>query len=346
MTLLMSQLKEAQDHAGILSTNIAPMPLPEGQDVWDDIIYEPTNLGPDSTQRPAPSTTPGPSGSRIPGLSSLPSSIEDQQLAFPSNGNVDPKHNDLECKHRISLAEHHLDQIRNLIAEKSFQFSHLIRAAPRKAVVTRSRAAVNKLNQQISMHCRMYSRCRSRIVALGADEAILSRLQLLLPNDIEASTAIVNPNQPGSTVVKLSWIWQTAGGHRFGLTEMDDHSPYYTGPDDGGPVPTATDRLFECSLIFHISLLIYTYIFAVRRVHWLRARAQYMRWQEEVTLTRYEMQWTVAYFAYRSNQWAQNSGISPGTMSYAIRKKEMWQDRARRSDRIFRLLNDAYKSPL
>ena len=33
-------------------------------------------------------------------------------------------------------------------------------------------------------------------------------------------------------------------------------------------------------------------------------------------------------------------------LRYAIRKKEMWQDHARRSDRIFRLLNDAYKSPL
>jgi hypothetical protein len=248
LTLLMSQLKEAQDHARVLSTNITSLPLPEEQEAWDDLIYEPTNLGPDSTQRTAPIRPPGPSGSRIAGQSSQPSSIEDQQLALPSNGNVDLKHNDLECKHRISLAEYHLDQIRNLIAEKSFQFSHLIRAAPRKAVVTRSRAAVNKLNQQISMHCRMYSRCRSRIVALGADEAILSRLQLLLPNDITASTAIVNPNQPGSTSVKLSWIWQTSGGHRFGLTDMDDSGPDQLGPD-GGPGSKAVDRLFECSLI-------------------------------------------------------------------------------------------------
>lgn len=28
-----------------------------------------------------------------------------------------------------------------------------------------------------------------------------------------------------------------------------------------------------------------------------------MRWQEEVTLTSYEMQWTVKYFHYRSQTW-------------------------------------------
>jgi hypothetical protein len=33
----------------------------------------------------------------------------------------------------------------------------------------------------------------------------------------KASTAIINPNEPGSTQLKLSWIWQTSGGHRLGL---------------------------------------------------------------------------------------------------------------------------------
>ena len=39
-----------------------------------------------------------------------------------------------------------------------------------------------------------------------------------MPEDVKASTAIVNPNEPGSTQLKLSWIWQTAGSHHWGLS--------------------------------------------------------------------------------------------------------------------------------
>ena len=46
----------------------------------------------------------------------------------------------------------------------------------------------------------------------------------------------------------------------------------------------------------------------VRRVHWLRARTQLMRWREQVTLTTYEMQWTVAYFRHISKKWVLMSG--------------------------------------
>jgi hypothetical protein len=41
----------------------------------------------------------------------------------------------------------------------------------------------------------------------------------------------------------------------------------------------------------------------VQRVHWLRARAQKARWQEEVTLLGYEMQWTVRYYMHMSERW-------------------------------------------
>ena len=51
------------------------------------------------------------------------------------------------------MASEQLHHIQNLIAEKSFQFSHLIRVSPHKAVTTRARAAVKKLNDQIAEHC-------------------------------------------------------------------------------------------------------------------------------------------------------------------------------------------------
>jgi hypothetical protein len=71
-----------------------------------------------------------------------------------------------------------------------------------------------------------------------------------------------------------------------------------------------------------------------------------MRWQEEVTLTRYEMQWTVAFFAYNRQKWGMHSCSTPGVTAYAKRKQAMWQQLAVRADRRFSLLNNAYKLPL
>ena len=346
----MNQLKHAQQQAEVIDIKGSQLNENEALEVWDDIIYEPVNDVSESGPAPAPhpsTSAPAPSASTsapIPAVTkskqsqssnSSPLPIEDQILSLPSNGNIDPVHRELECRHRIALAEHHLNQIRNLIAEKSFQFSHLIRVAPRKAVATRSRAAVKKLNQQIAVHCRMYSRCRSRILSLGAGAEIQSRLRVLSPSDIGASTAIVNPNEQGSTTISLSWIWQSAGGHRFGLASNDD-----VGPDVG-----AGEKLVECEYIY-IYIITNIDCFIVRRVHWLRARALFMRWQEEVTLTRYEMQWTVAFFVYKSKKWDNYSGNSAGTIAYARRKKAMWLQRAIRAERTFSLLNNSYQSQL
>jgi hypothetical protein len=80
-----------------------------------------------------------------------------------------------------------------------------------------------------------------------------------------------------------------------------------------------------------------------------------MRWQEEVTLTSYEMQWTVRFFYHKNRNWADMVGItasdtghslSAGAMAYALRKQAMWEQLAVRADRTFALLNNAYKSPL
>jgi hypothetical protein len=109
-------------------------------------------------------------------------------------------------------------------------------------------------------------------------------------------------------------------------------------------------------------------LFTVRRVHWLRARAQLMRWQEEVTLTGYEMQWTVRYFRQMSTKWVIPSDLSTpaqgtsasggsgsgmplhsltgGAIAYWNRKKAVWEDLMKKADIVFQGCNPAYDSPL
>jgi hypothetical protein len=78
-----------------------------------------------------------------------------------------------------------------------------------------------------------------------------------------------------------------------------------------------------------------------------------MRWQEEVTLITYEMQWTARYFAFKSKTWSElaNSSadqilVNAGSLAYAKRKQSTWRNHCIKTDRIFTLINNAYKSPL
>lgn len=245
LTTLMNQLKQAQHEAKVSDIFGTSVVGKENLEIWDDIVYEPVNSSPESIVPPVPPANPAPAPAPVSSQQLGPPSIEDQLLSLPSNNNIDPIHRQLECTHRISLADHHLEQIRNLIAEKSFQYSHLIRCSPRKSITTRSRAAVKRLNERIALHCRLYSRYRSRIVTLGAESATLSRLRILSPVDIKASTAIVNPNEQGSTRLKLSWIWQSAGGHRFGLATEENDS------DTGTGASYDTGRSLECKSFHH-----------------------------------------------------------------------------------------------
>lgn len=132
----------------------------------------------------------------------LPSSFERSDALICSS----------EVELRLLQAGKLLAALRDLIAEKSFLFSHVIRIAPRKGVRTRARSEIAKINDKIGYYCRVYTYCRSAMVRLGADDNILSRYRVLERKDIASSGALLNPNEPGSSTHRLSWIWQT--GHR------------------------------------------------------------------------------------------------------------------------------------
>lgn len=145
---------------------------------------------------------------------------------------------DMEIKLRTEQAERYLSSLQDLIADKSFQYSHIIRQAPRKQIRTRARAHVAKLNEKISFFCRAYNRGRAALITLGADAPLLRRFRVLTKDDVKASTALRNPNTQGSTTHRLSWIWQLS---------VD------------GAVPSSNDGLLECtaSLFFAKYLSIY-----------------------------------------------------------------------------------------
>jgi len=251
---LILQLKQAQQAAGVLETHITTISHSEADDIWDGLAFDPIFPSAEPSAEPSAINADSIPGTNPPHKTTPitygPIPIEDHVIALPSNRNTNNMYRELELGHRISHAEQQLNQIRQLIAEKSFQFSHIRRVAPRKGVVTRSRGVVKKLNKTIAEHCRMYMRCRSRLVFLGAEPQVLTRLQVLNPVDIHASTAILNPNEPGSTRIKLPWIWQTAARH-YGMSTSGAEENAETTAEE-------LSSLVECEFILPQSIIIFT----------------------------------------------------------------------------------------
>lgn len=115
----------------------------------------------------------------------------------------------VEMKLRTLQAAKYLQQLQETIAEKSFQYSHTMRKAPRKGVRTRARTAIAKLNDRLTTLSRGYMKCRHALISLGADEQILQLYKALRKEDVKSSTAILDANIPGASKIRLSWIWQT-----------------------------------------------------------------------------------------------------------------------------------------
>jgi hypothetical protein len=67
-----------------------------------------------------------------------------------------------DCKEELTLrikqATQYLAAIREAVAEKSFQYAHVMRKAPSKGVRTRSRTVIAKLIERIALRCRVYGR--------------------------------------------------------------------------------------------------------------------------------------------------------------------------------------------
>lgn len=121
----------------------------------------------------------------------------------------DPSLRQEEIFLRTQQAGKYIQNLREAIADKSFQYSHVIRKAPRKAVRTRARTTIANLNNHIGTLARGYKKCWAALRSLDADPQIFRQYRCIEKGDLAASTAILTPNITGSTTLKLSWIWQT-----------------------------------------------------------------------------------------------------------------------------------------
>jgi hypothetical protein len=201
LTLMLVKLKRLQDAAGVIT--VAPTLdycLEDEEDFDEDGESASASDGVQSQRATRVTDAPG---------------VEREQLAMPSNGTVTGQAVEVELRHRANQARREIDRLRDIIADISFQYSHVIRGAIRKSIRTASQKRIKALHNDLVLHARIYSRCRSRLIALKCDERWLRTFRALHRSDLKASTAILDPNIPGSSSLRLSWIWQTGRWHFF-----------------------------------------------------------------------------------------------------------------------------------
>ena len=154
--------------------------------------------------------------------------IENRPLPLPSYIAQDKELSDIELQLHQQQASRILLSIWSTVADKSFQYSHVLHVAPCKSVKTRARSAITKLNSKIATDCCIYNCCRSAMVCLGADASILHQFKLLTRADVKASTVLLNPNIPGSSSIRLSWIWEHGSVVQTGSSDSLLECMYFT----------------------------------------------------------------------------------------------------------------------
>ncbi|THU79459.1 hypothetical protein K435DRAFT_697752 [Dendrothele bispora CBS 962.96] len=76
----------------------------------------------------------------------------------------------------------------------------------------------------------------------------------------------------------------------------------------------------------------------VYKVNYLRARARWDRWQEELILVKKEMEWRITWFEHAHEVWTKRSKLedmSEGAKVYAKLQAQKWGMFATRSRRAF-----------
>ncbi|PPQ93197.1 hypothetical protein CVT25_007856 [Psilocybe cyanescens] len=307
----MTQLSHLQDLAGVLQISGQSVISPDQPlDIWED--------GDDIPTRPV--------------AAKLNNDIHLHILCLPSNGNCNDSYNDVELGARIKQATGHLDQIHELIAEKSFLYSSVYRDAPNKGVQTRAWATIKAANHKISFHSQVYTHCRVQLIRLGVDNMTLRKLRVLKKEDVRGSTMILNPNLAGSTTLRLSWIWHSVSQRL--LPRMRRQNA------DSGAVPSSDEDAGNLAMEEETDPAT---ILEFKHVHWLCARAQFQRWDEEKTLVSYEMHWTVSYFINKSRLWKSAATapgrdsvpLLPGVVAYAHWQSDLWHQLALIADQSF-----------
>ena len=217
---------------------------------------------------------------------------------------------------RVGQVNDSLADLRVELGHKSLLFRTKLRHTKNTKGKTRAWKDISKSSMEVMKHVRRYERGRRALVMLGAEEAILQKYQDIKKEHLKMSADILEENRFGQKNASLAWFWRL-------------------GPQ-GDTV--GNEWMEECES-FHMIVMTFGLIkMVVYRVNWLRSKARYDRWKEEVRILKSEMQWTILFFDHQRKEWeelASGSERSDGEKAYGLRQAAMWDNFAKEGRRVF-----------
>ncbi|KAG1784794.1 uncharacterized protein HD556DRAFT_1250836, partial [Suillus plorans] len=193
-----------------------------------------------------------------------------------------------ELELRKGQANDCLEKLRMALGHKAIIYRQYFRSANSTWAGTRSKQEAQRCQLKIDKCVRSYQRARSAMEGLGMDKATLGSLyQPISPTELSIDKEVTEENRFGQGSDRLAWFWRGNNASQ--------------GQDDA-------------------------WIDEFYRVNWLKAKARWNRWQEELRLVRHEMGWTINWFKYHQNEWERRGGQAtrPGHQAYAYQQVLMW----------------------
>jgi hypothetical protein len=214
-----------------------------------------------------------------------------------------------------------LHQIRIALGHKSYLFRNEVRPARSQRLKQRAWGGVHDAESTVQHHARVYTRARKAIVDLGADAFLLERYKVLTRQDLSVKTSVIAPHVRGQRNKSLPWFWT-----------MDVRRDTDVGA-----------WMEDCACFSVHMRLINVIFYAVYRVHWLRAKAQKMRWTEELQCLQVEMESAVRFFRHQEQVWHEKQKFiepqsEPGHAAWAARQSAMWRSMAMQANSKFTAL--------
>lgn len=118
-----------------------------------------------------------------------------------------------EMELRKGHANDCLSSMRRTIGQEAFQYKKILQPAYDKIHQTRARTSIQAVHRGVVLQAQIYTRTRNAMLNLGFESETVTLLyRELTKDDIQVTSAVSKPNEPGSTQHKLSWIWTVHQG--------------------------------------------------------------------------------------------------------------------------------------
>ena len=143
---------------------------------------------------------------------------------------------------------------------------------------------IHELDAEAQKLQSIYQHARQALKLLNIDPEYLKTLHDITEDDLKVSRDLTDKKWFGQQSDALPWFWTI-----------------------GEPVGTSGSRMQECQFTC-LSWIIPTNLMLVYCVSWLRAKAHFARWSEELHLVGCEMQWMVNWFWWKEDEWRKRLG--------------------------------------